>query len=111
MTAVPSQITMKNSLRDLHMFNSSKKYFRLSALTSLIMGIFVGAFAMYAAWMHNSPYGEIHTEDIIHWGYWFEIGILWFIASSIVIFILIGIIPVVIIELWARLKRSHNSAK
>lgn len=45
--------------------------------TCTLLGLCVGALAMYVAWQHNSQ-GEIHDETGVYWGYWLGIGFSWF---------------------------------
>jgi len=58
--------------------------FRIGMVTAVcsVPGFLVGAFAMWAAWQHNSQ-GEIHSNETgIDWPYWFFIGASWFIVVS-----------------------------
>ena len=89
------------------MKNNSRKIFRLSIIIAVIVGVLIGAFMMYAAWDHN-PSGEIHSEDVVHWGYWCEIGVSWLVVVAFVIFFVLGVIPVSIIEIWARIKKIRQ---
>ena len=83
----------------------SKKILRLSCIVSIIMGGVAGGLMMYAAWDHNAS-EEIHSDAVIHWGYWLGIGISWFLAGSILFFIL-GLIPTGIVELRTRLRKRR----
>lgn len=87
----------------------SKKALSLSSIIAIIAGVFIGAFAMYAAWDHN-PSGEIHSEGVIHWTYWCGIGVSWLVVVGFVTFFILGVIPVGVIELWAKFKKPRQGS-
>ncbi len=78
-------------------------------MLAVIAGIFVGAHAMYEAWIYNVG-EDIHSDGVIHWGYWLILGMFWFIPISSIV-ILLGLLTAGIVELWARLKGRQNSSK
>jgi hypothetical protein len=70
-----------------------------------LIGLALGAFMMYVGWQHNSQ-GEFYDETGVHWGYWFLIGLSWFL--------LITGIPYVIalcVFLWRCFTRRSLSAR
>jgi hypothetical protein len=46
-----------------------------------VLGFAVAALMMYVGWQHNSQ-GEFHDETAVHWGYWFLLGLSWFILIT-----------------------------
>ena len=92
------------------MNKSTKKIICLSALIAVVIGLFMGVYAMYGAWIYNVG-EDIHSNGVIHWGYWFIVGIFWFIPTSIMSFIL-GLLIAGIFKLYSRLKNRrgvHNN--
>jgi len=47
-----------------------------------MLGLLVAIAAMTAAWQHNAQ-GEIHDASGIDWGYWFLIGLSWFVPVGL----------------------------
>ena len=64
-------------------------------IISSTIGIILALFMMYIAWEHN-PQCEIHEEEVIHFEYWFTIGISWFLLAFVVVFILMTIVKYII---------------
>jgi large-conductance mechanosensitive channel len=64
---------------------------KTNLIVSTIIGIILAFLMMYIAWEHNPQY-EFHYEKTIHFGSLIIIGVSWFIASFIVIFLSILII-------------------
>jgi hypothetical protein len=87
----------------------TKKIFLVSGAAATVLGIAIGAFMMHVAWEHNAPYGEIHSDNMIHWGYWLMIGFSWVIVVGISTFIILGVIPAIIVTLWKRFGTDQGS--
>lgn len=64
---------------------------KINLIVSTVIGIILAFLMMYIAWEHN-PQCEFHCEGTIHFGSLIIIGVSWFIASFIVIFLSILII-------------------
>ena len=68
----------------------TKKILGLPLIFSIIIGIIASGIMMYIAWDHNAS-EEIHSSAAIHWGYWFQIGFLWFAPATALSFILLAL--------------------
>jgi len=88
------------------MNKSAKRIIYKSALIAVVIGLLIGAHAMYEAWIYNAG-EDIHSDGVIHWGYWLIAGLFWFIPISSIIFIL-GLMIAGTVELWARLKKGRQ---
>jgi len=67
--------------------NKMKKNIIISSTVGLILALLM----MYLAWEHN-PQCEIVDDGVIHFKYWIEIGLSWFIVAFVVVFVVINII-------------------
>ena len=50
---------------------------KIQLIISTLLGLVAGSLIMYISWQHNSQC-EIHCEGIVHWGYWFTLGLFAF---------------------------------
>jgi hypothetical protein len=69
----------------------------------------IAAFMMYAAWDHN-PQGAFHElaaegGQVIHWDAWGAIGLAWFLATSVPVFLAGGLL----LTLGTHLRRKRES--
>jgi len=60
-------------------------------IISSIVGLSLALLMMYVAWEHN-PQCEIVDDGVIHFKYWIEIGLSWFIVAFVILFVVIHII-------------------
>ena len=67
--------------------NKMKKNIIISSTVGLILALLM----MYLAWEHN-PQCEIVDDGVIHFKYWIEIGLSWFIVAFVIVFVVINII-------------------
>ena len=62
---------------------------KAGALLGSAAGLIVAAVIMYIAWDHNAQ-GEIHNEFGISWGYWFRLGLSWFVPVAAFLSLVLG---------------------
>jgi hypothetical protein len=53
---------------------------RRASMVAALPGIAAGALMMALAGAHNSQ-GEFFEGKVVHWGYWFSVGLTWFVPT------------------------------
>ena len=71
-----------------------KRALALAAAVCVVPGLAAAALAMFAAWEQN-PQGAFHAlaadgSQLVHWGSWASIGLSWFLAISVPLFVIGG---------------------
>jgi len=64
---------------------------RKNIIISSTVGLSLALLMMYVAWGHN-PQCEIVDNGVIHFKYWIEIGLSWFIVAFVIVFVVINFI-------------------
>ena len=71
-----------------------KRALALAAAVCAVPAVAADALMMFAAWEHN-PQGEFHElaadgSQLVHWGWWASIGLLWFLVIFVPLFVIAG---------------------
>lgn len=67
----------------------SGRPWKYAVVPGILFGFVVSAMMMYFAWQHN-PQGEIHSGEVVEWGYLLQIGASWFLVSTAISSVLLG---------------------